>query len=86
MSNKRSDYGSLADRARSSGDAGRSPDGRRLAVGVHVWVKDGAIEIPGLLAGWQQQLDSAWWGRVVMVVDGQPAETLIRSDLLRKAN
>lgn len=50
-----------------------------------MWVRDGAGEVAGLLAGWRQT-GNGWWGRVVTVTDGEPAETLIRADLLRKAD
>jgi hypothetical protein len=55
-----------------------------VITGVHVWVTDGAADLPGLLAGWVQQ-PNGWWGRVVLVNNGTPAETLVRADLLRKA-
>ena len=80
MTTKRSDFGSLADR--TSGPDNSITD-RPVPAGVHVWVRAGAQEVPGLLAGWRQGADG-WWGRVVTVTDGQPTETLIRADLLRK--
>lgn len=81
MTTKRSDFGSLADRA--GGARNGNPD-RSLPAGAHVWVRDGSSELPGLLAGWRQGANG-WWGRVVTVVDGQATETLVRADLLRKA-
>ena len=80
MTTKRSDFGSLADR--TGGRRNADPD-RPLPAGAHVWVRAGATEVPGLLAGWRQAGDG-WWGRVVTVTEGQPTETLIRADLLRK--
>ncbi|HEY3546438.1 MAG TPA: hypothetical protein VGK17_10130 [Propionicimonas sp.] len=86
MTTKRSEFGSLADRTAgpAGSPAGSAASDRPQPVGVHVWVKDGAGEVAGLLAGWRQTANG-WWGRVVTVSDGQPAETLIRADLLRKA-
>lgn len=80
VTTKRSDFGSLGDR--TGGPRNTNPD-RSLPAGVHVWVRDGATEVPGLLAGWRQGADG-WWGRVVTVLDGQSTETLVRADLLRK--
>lgn len=85
VSNKRSDYGSLADRTGGRSEPGRSPTDRPLPAGIHVWVRTDAADVAGLLAGWRRQTDGAWWGRVILVTDGQPSETLIRADLLRKA-
>ena len=81
MTTKRSDFDSLADRTagRRSVECDRS-----LPVGVHVWVLGDADEVPGLLAGWRQCADG-WWGTVITVADGEPMETLIRANLLRKA-
>ena len=84
MSNNWSDYGSLADRAGGGREVGRSPADRPLPAGVHVWVRGGVAEVAGLLAGWRRQANGAWWGRVILVTDGQPSETLIRADLLRQ--
>ncbi|WP_377108530.1 hypothetical protein [Propionicimonas sp. T2.31MG-18] len=80
MTTKRSDFGSLTDRTGEPRNA--NPD-RLLSTGVHVWVRAEAAEVPGLLAAWHQTADG-WWGRVITVTDGQPTETLIRGDLLRK--
>ncbi len=84
MSNKRSDYGSLADRTGRGNETGHFAVDRPSPAGVHVWVRTDAAEVPGLLAGWRRQADGAWWGRVVLITDGQASETLIRADLLRK--
>jgi hypothetical protein len=84
VSNKRSDYGSLADRSGRVNETERSAVDRPLPAGVHVWVRTDDDEVAGLLTGWRRQADAAWWGRVILVTDGQPAETLIRADLLRK--
>ena len=87
MTTKRSEFGSLADRTLGTTSGIRPPAAaaeRSLAVGVHVWVKDGAAEVPGLLFGWRQNPDG-WWGRVITATDGQPIETLVRADLVRKA-
>ena len=86
VGNKRSDYGSLADRTGGGRETGRSAADRPSPAGVHVWVRTDAAEVAGLLAGWRRQADGAWWGRVILVTDGQPSETLIRADLLRKAS
>ena len=80
MTTKRSDYGSLADRTAGPGNVDLD---RALPVGVHVWVRGGTEEVPGLLSGWSHGTDG-WWGRVVTVTNGQPSESLIRGDLLRK--
>ncbi len=80
MTTKRSDYGSLSERV--GGSATVDLD-RRLPVGVHVWVRGGGSEVPGLLSGWRQGVDG-WWGRVVTVTNGEPSESLFRADLLRK--
>jgi len=80
VTTKRSDFGSLADR--TGGARNPKPD-RLLPTGAHVWVRAEQAEVPGLLAAWHQTADG-WWGRVVTVTDGQPAESLIRADLLRK--
>jgi len=85
VSNKRSDYGSLTERTGGRSETGRSAVDRISPAGVHVWVRTDAAEVAGLLAGWRRQADGAWWGRVILVTDGQPSETLIRADLLRKA-
>lgn len=79
---KRSDYGSLADQT-SGPDKGDQD--RALPVGVHVWVRGGSDEAPGLLSGWSHGNDG-WWGRVVTVTNGQPSESLIRAALLRKVS
>lgn len=84
MSNKPSDYGSLADRTGRGNETASSAVDRPFPAGVHVWVRAYAGEVAGLLAGWRRQEDGAWWGRVILVTDGQPSETLIRADLLRK--
>ena len=84
MSTKLSDYGSLADRTGRGNETAGSAVDRPLPAGVHVWVRTDAGEVAGLLAGWRRQEDGAWWGRVILVTDGQPSETLIRADLLRK--
>lgn len=80
MTTKRSDFGSLGDRTARTGTGDAD---RELPVGIHVWVRDGAEEVPGLLSGWRHGNDG-WWGRVVTVTNGQPSENLIRADLLRK--
>lgn len=67
MSSKRSDYGTLADRA-----------GRRSSLPCHVWV-DGE---PGVLVEWQRQSES-WWGRVLHVVDGAGTESWVRAERIR---
>lgn len=81
VTTKRSDFGSLTDR--TAGLRNIDPD-RSLPVGVHIWIRGGADEVPGLLCGWRHGSDG-WWGRVIVVSDGQPSENLIRADLLRKA-
>jgi hypothetical protein len=81
VTTKRSDFGSLTDR--TAGARNVTSD-RSLPVGVHVWVRGDADEMPGLLFGWRNGADG-WWGRVVTVSAGQPSESLIRADLIRKA-
>ncbi len=81
MTTKRSDFGSLTDRI--AGPRNVDTD-RAMTAGVQVWVRGDVDEVPGLLFGWHHGADG-WWGRVVTVSDGQPSETLIRADLLRKA-
>lgn len=70
----------LADR---TARPGASDADRGLPGGIHVWVRGGAEELPGLLAGWRHGCDG-WWGRVVTVTNGQPSESLIRAGLLRR--
>lgn len=84
MSNKLSDYGSLADRTARGNEAASPAVDRPLPAGVHVWVRTDGGEVAGLLAGWRRQEDGTWWGRVILVTDGRPSETLMRADLLRK--
>lgn len=86
MTSKRSDFGSLESRISGSPThtASAAPAERSLDTGLHVWVKDGSEETAGLLAGWRKD-GNGWWGRVIMVSAGQPSETLVRADLLRKA-
>lgn len=50
---------------------------------VHVWVREGSIEVAGLLVAWDKR--ETWWGLVAVVVDGEPSLTYIASRLLRIA-
>ena len=57
---------------------------RPLPCGQHLEVWDAARGwVPGLLAAWERRWDGQWWGRVVVVADGEASELLIAARMLR---
>ena len=57
VSNKRSDYGTLADRSGRVNETERSAVDRPLPAGIHVWVRTDDHEVAGLLALASEQMD-----------------------------
>lgn len=51
-----------------------------------MFVSEGARGwVPGLLVGWESRPDG-WWGRVVVVRDGEAVELLVAARLLKPAH
>ncbi len=63
--NKRSDHGSLANRTVRGNETASFTVDRPLPAAVHVWVRTGAGEVAGLLAGSRRDEDGAWCVRVI---------------------
>lgn len=79
---RKSDFGSLADRT-AGGVRPAAPQARLLPAGQFVEVREDAGWSPGLLAAWERCADGTWWGRVVVVHDGQAEEILRIATALR---
>ena len=54
------------------------------SIPAHGWVRDGQAEVPALLVAWERR-GTEWWGRVAVVVAGEPVVQVVRADMLRPA-